>query len=393
MGPLMPFLSSGPGFFFPVMKHRSLLVSLAALVSLCAIAADTATDIGLINDGSTVITAVDHTKLINGTTEVRANTNGTASVVYDSIVLHVPSGFKYGGASMTKTGDIEFYGPRAAGGFNALWVPVGESFDSYVEPGSGNLVLVSASLDQPAVVYLCDDLGSFIYSISGWNTDSPSLARCGDSVYSGGDITIGKKVERTMATTDQIPSVPTLATVATSGSYNDLLNKPTNVSAFNNDAGYVDAQTATNIVTGSVPAWARSNKKPTYSYSEIQSRPNSIGGFIVVTNIVDGEVVGAAMVYPDHEQSGIFVAPFGGIELSAEHDDDMGWFVGIGLSQTNDFASKAWVRDQGYVPASTATNIAKQIIRSAVANVNVNLQSAEDTRVALTNLITILKNL
>ena len=99
------------------------------------------------------------------------------------------------------------------------------------------------------------------------------------------------------------------------------------------------------------------------------------------------------MVYPDHEQSGIFVAPFGGIELSAEHDDDMGWFVGIGLSQTNDFASKAWVRDQGYVPASTATNIAKQIIRSAVANVNVNLQSAEDTRVALTNLITILKNL
>lgn len=189
------------------MNLRNVLSSLAVLATVFSYSADTTADIGTIEDGSHVVTAVDHVKLVNGTTEVRANTNGTASVVCDSIVMHVPSGFKYGGASMTKTGDIEFYGPRAAGGFNALWVPAGESFDSYGEPGSGNLVLVSASPDQPAVVYLCDDIGSFIYTISGWNTDSPSLTRCGDSVYSGGDITIGKKVERTMATTDQIPSV------------------------------------------------------------------------------------------------------------------------------------------------------------------------------------------
>lgn len=46
----------------------------------------------------------------------------------------------------------------------------------------------------------------------------------------------------------EVTSKPTFATVATSGSYNDLSNKPTiptvptNISAFNNDSGYVTAQ-------------------------------------------------------------------------------------------------------------------------------------------------------
>ena len=48
-------------------------------------------------------------------------------------------------------------------------------------------------------------------------------------------------------TVDQITNFPTLAAVATSGSYNDLTNKPTiptiptKVSAFTNDAGYLTA--------------------------------------------------------------------------------------------------------------------------------------------------------
>ena len=53
----------------------------------------------------------------------------------------------------------------------------------------------------------------------------------------------------------------------------------------------------------------------------------------------------------------------------------------------------AFSNDANYVPASTATNIAKQIIRNAVSGVNTDIQSAEDARAALTNLITILKNL
>jgi hypothetical protein len=46
-----------------------------------------------------------------------------------------------------------------------------------------------------------------------------------------------------------------------------------------------------------------------------------------------------------------------------------------------------------YTTYLAATNIAKQIIRDAVSGINVNLQSAEDTRVAVSNLIVVLQNL
>ena len=63
-----------------------------------------------------------------------------------------------------------------------------------------------------------------------------------------------------------------LATVATSGSYNDLTNKPTiptvptNVSAFNNDAGYLTSYTETDPT---VPSWAKASSKPTYTLDEV----------------------------------------------------------------------------------------------------------------------------
>lgn len=49
--------------------------------------------------------------------------------------------------------------------------------------------------------------------------------------------------QATTTADDYIKNKPTLATVATSGSYNDLSNKPTNVSAFTNDAGYITSYT------------------------------------------------------------------------------------------------------------------------------------------------------
>ena len=63
-----------------------------------------------------------------------------------------------------------------------------------------------------------------------------------------------------------------LATVATSGSYNDLDDTPTiptvptNVSAFNNDAGYLTSYTESDPT---VPAWAKAANKPSYTPSEI----------------------------------------------------------------------------------------------------------------------------
>lgn len=69
-----------------------------------------------------------------------------------------------------------------------------------------------------------------------------------------------------------------LATVATSGSYNDLDDKPsiptvpTNVSAFTNDAGYLTSYTETDPT---VPSWAKASSKPTYTASEVGALPSN----------------------------------------------------------------------------------------------------------------------
>jgi uncharacterized protein (TIGR02145 family) len=61
-----------------------------------------------------------------------------------------------------------------------------------------------------------------------------------------------------------------------SGDYNDLVNVPqipqvpADVSAFNNDAGYITGYTETDPT---VPAWAKEATKPAYDYSEIANTP------------------------------------------------------------------------------------------------------------------------
>lgn len=69
-----------------------------------------------------------------------------------------------------------------------------------------------------------------------------------------------------------ISGKPSLATVATSGNYNDLSNKPTiptvptNVSAFNNDAGYLTSYTESDPT---ISSWAKQPTKPTYTADEV----------------------------------------------------------------------------------------------------------------------------
>lgn len=64
-----------------------------------------------------------------------------------------------------------------------------------------------------------------------------------------------------------------LATVATSGSYTDLTDKPTiptKVSQLTNDSGYLKSYTESDPT---VPAWAKAASKPSYAYSEITGKP------------------------------------------------------------------------------------------------------------------------
>ena len=61
-----------------------------------------------------------------------------------------------------------------------------------------------------------------------------------------------------------------------SGSYNDLTEKPTiptvptDISAFNNDKGYLTGET-----DPTVPTWAKASEKPTYTAEEVGARPNT----------------------------------------------------------------------------------------------------------------------
>ena len=66
---------------------------------------------------------------------------------------------------------------------------------------------------------------------------------------------------------------------AFSGDYNDLENRPPiptvpeDVSAFNNDAGYITVVDIPDETDPTVPSWAKAETKPTYDYSEIENTP------------------------------------------------------------------------------------------------------------------------
>lgn len=66
-----------------------------------------------------------------------------------------------------------------------------------------------------------------------------------------------------------------LATVATSGSYNDLKNKPSipsKTSDLTNDSGFITDYTETDPT---VPAWAKASSKPSYTASEVGALPST----------------------------------------------------------------------------------------------------------------------
>lgn len=91
------------------------------------------------------------------------------------------------------------------------------------------------------------------------------------------DDAIDEKQDKLPYPTNAIPYAaisgkPTLATVATSGSYNDLSDKPTiptvptNISSFNNDAGYLTGYTESDPT---ISSWAKQPTKPTYTAEEV----------------------------------------------------------------------------------------------------------------------------
>ncbi|MBQ6276194.1 MAG: hypothetical protein IJK62_05760, partial [Bacteroidales bacterium] len=88
------------------------------------------------------------------------------------------------------------------------------------------------------------------------------------------------------------PTVPAWAKTETKPVYNyseiegtpEIPTVPTNVSAFENDANYV-----VNEADPTVPAWAKADTKPIYNYSEIQNAPANVSAFDNDANYISTE--------------------------------------------------------------------------------------------------------
>lgn len=205
---------------------------------------------------------------------------------------------------------------------------------------------------------------------------------------------------------------------------NDVQSVPSNVSAFNNDAGYVKTNAVGSLTLGP------------FNANQASANYTIVAGSGGANNeSTDSIIVGpSSHIYQNSPYSGIF-GPGANIRTGSPYSFVFGsstidvgkpnsFVIGCGATSTNQasFLWSAVSTNEKQLPSAPTThgdgtfNIntldgvagvyigntnlqqiirmeAKAMVRDAVSQVNVNLQSAEDTRAALTNLITILKNL
>ena len=147
----------------------------------------------------------------------------------------------------------------------------------------------------------------------------------------------------------EIKNTPTLSTVATSGNYNDLQNRPqipqipANVSAFNNDKGYLTTETDPTI-----SAWAKAANKPVYDYSEIQNTPT-------IPTVPDLAAVATSGNYND--LSNTPTIPTVPTKLS-ELNNDMGFLTEADVQEAANIPTKvsAFENDAHYLTSYTETD-------------------------------------
>lgn len=110
----------------------------------------------------------------------------------------------------------------------------------------------------------------------------------------------------------EITSKPTFATVATSGSYNDLSNKPTiptvpaNVSAFNNDAGYLTSYTESDPVWESekedyATMWDLDDYATVWDLGDLEDRADALEAATNDLATAIGNTLGEAKSYTDEQ--------------------------------------------------------------------------------------------
>lgn len=166
----------------------------------------------------------------------------------------------------------------------------GEGLDGMFSSMSFNIEIVEElpSVGDPSTIYLIYDSETGTYTEYLWLAQEQVYEALG----SVADVDLGNYYTKTQV--DQLLAVKAnlsaLATVATSGSYNDLSDKPviptvpTNVSAFTNDAGYLtehqslanyyNKSQTDNLLNGKVNIGSLATVATSGSYNDLSNKPD-----------------------------------------------------------------------------------------------------------------------
>lgn len=197
-----------------------------------------------LDDLSNDLATHEHSYIVNGSTRVQANDNGTASILdYSGYVLrlNVPDSFRFYGEAPSENGEVEFIGPY----LNTndwddeyyYWIPKGmDPSDLSVYPPDPSLrhLLIKggrSQSDPPESIVMQGGYG--LYSISGY-PDNIALTRSStDSSYSGDDISMSiGPIDKAITTDDKLSdAVFTLENLISTHTHSFLKNGDTYVIA------------------------------------------------------------------------------------------------------------------------------------------------------------------
>ena len=155
----------------------------------------------------------------------------------------------------------------------------------------------------------------------------------------------------------ETPSEITLATVATSGSYDDLINKPTIPTAtsdLTNDSGYITSSALTPYVLSEDLATVATSG----SYNDLSNKPtipsavteSTVSGWGFTKNT--GTVTSVNNVSPVNGNVTLSI-PTVPTNVSA-FTNDSGYITSSAL---NGYATQAWVGQQGYITGITSSDV------------------------------------
>ena len=399
------------------MNMKTSVAALAALLSACTISysADTTADVGQIEDGSHVVVSVDHTRLVNGTTEVIANDNGTASIstaqsvqkpncvrvsqVDGSTGKTIVLSFRQTSDELESWGSswpdqLEFTIEYDGVSYDA--VTVGESDSEGSREVSTSLSWANGSKIFPAGVYSSTSWSGVLYEF-----ESP-----------GGLDIVGDGNGESCSTYTYTSSTGTSALIATvpfvDGHKWDWSTQVTNAPSF------VSADHEHDHLTSDNGEWrlvqmdeGSAVVMPAYYYGENAQQGVSVK-FYPAVPIEDVHSRSTNETQRTPMKLDIFVNG----QLGAHADGYV--LSSTPLYLTNKVIKISGMRLQDTIPISYVTPflgnyfsimgvsmtgpekktlVSADYIRAKLSGVSANVQTAEDARVALTNLITILKNL